>query len=303
MTPPRSDNWSGCVGLFAALLLYLHRRRDRAALRMAAFGFLAGGIGFVVGDFFNMLGRAQWGPIGSIESLRGLDYWKWMEQSFGLIMGLGVGAAFLGRLRHRLEPPAEDQPSGHLNTVAIVFLLTVMFWKNLYKNVRTWAGNEEIPAEFFSADARWWFLAVGLLLTAVILFAIRRHRRGTLDLMPAAPVGRAQLLFLFILWIAVMAAFAQALPRMAHKGIFFVHTTFWITGALASLLMLSLPFNPRHLAAQPLPAADRTWHLTIGYWLCCLLIPLLLLATGYLTLASHSEPLHGSHLRFSTEQQ
>jgi hypothetical protein len=298
MTPPRSDNWSGCVGLFIALLIYLRLRSDRAALRLAAFGFLAGGVGFALGDFANMLGRAQWGPIGRLEALQGLDYWKWMEQSFGLIMGLGVGAAFLGRLRTKLAPPAEDQTPGHLNTVAAVFLLVVMMWTNLYKNVRTWAEGQNIPEQFFSIDARWWFLFVAILLAAVVVLAIVRHRRGALDLVPAAPVGRAQLLFLFILWIAIMAAFAQALPRIAHKGIFFVHATFWITGALSSLIMFCLPFKAHAQTAETVAAHDRTWRVKLGYWLCCLLIPLLLIAMAYLTLASHAEPLHGSHQRF-----
>ncbi|MBN2131998.1 MAG: hypothetical protein JW741_21025, partial [Sedimentisphaerales bacterium] len=58
MTPPRSDNWAGCVGLFVALVLYLLRRRERAAVALAGWGFVIGGLGFVIGDFVNMLGRA-----------------------------------------------------------------------------------------------------------------------------------------------------------------------------------------------------------------------------------------------------
>ena len=99
MTPPRSDNWSGCAGLFVAIVLYLVRKNNRVALTVTLYGFLAGGIGFALGDFVNMLGRAQWGPIGRLAVLQGLDYWKWMEQLFGLIMGLGVGLAFLRRVR------------------------------------------------------------------------------------------------------------------------------------------------------------------------------------------------------------
>ena len=86
MTPPRSDNWSGCVGMFIAIVFYLIYRQNRAALKVTLCGFLTGGIGFAVGDFVNMLGRAQWGPIGRFNAMQGLDYWKWMEQLFGLIM-------------------------------------------------------------------------------------------------------------------------------------------------------------------------------------------------------------------------
>ena len=301
MTPPRSDNWSGCVGLFVALLIYLHRLRDRAAIQMAALGFLAGGAGFLLGDFLNMLGRAQWGPIGRYEGLQGLDYWKWMEQSFGLIMGLGVGASFLRGLRPRLVPTVEDRRSGPLNTVALLFLLVVMFWSNLFKNVRTWSNNEQIPAQLFSIETSRWFLFVGLLLTAVMVVAIVRHRRGTLLLAPPTPVGRAQLLFLLILWIAVIAALMQALPRLSNKGIFFVHATFWITGGLCSLLLLFFSLRPCVLPDDGISPGDSYWKLRRGYWICCLLLGLLVVAIAYLTIASHTEPLSGSHLRFPTE--
>jgi hypothetical protein len=303
MTPPRSDNWSGCVGLFVALLIYLRCRRDRAALRLAAFGFLAGGVGFALGDFLQMLGRAQWGPIGTIEALQGLDYWKWMEQSFGLIMGLGLGAAFLGRPRAKLAPPVEDRPPGYLNTIAAVFLLVVMIWLNLRKNVENWTKGEHIPADFFPIDVNWWFLFVGLLLAAAVAVAVIRHRQSPLALVPATPLGRAQILFLFILWIAIAGAFAQALPRLANKGIFFVHTTFWITGALCSLILVSLPFRAGGQTDLTTPPDDRSWRVKIGYWIACLLVPLLLIALAHLTITSHAEPLSGGHLRFSAEQQ
>ncbi|UCD52967.1 MAG: hypothetical protein JSW27_10075 [Phycisphaerales bacterium] len=299
MTPPRSDNWSGCVGLFVALLVYLMRRGDRAAVRMAAFGFLAGGIGFAVGDFVNMLGRAGWGAIGRYEGLQGLDYWKWMEQLFGLVMGLGVAIGFLGRLRTRLAPAEEDQSSGWLNTIAAVFLFVVMMWTNLAKNLRTWAQSDHIPETFFSLDTNWWFLAVSGLLAVVVLLAIVRHRGTALRFVPSASVGRAQLLFLLILWVAILGAFTQALPRVADRGVFFVHTTFWITGGLCSLLLLYLSVDPWWHPAAALGAEDAYWTVSLRYWLSSLLVPLLLLTLAYLTVSSHTDPLPGSHLRFT----
>ena len=303
MTPPRSDNWSGCLGLFVALLTYLGRSRDRAALRMAAFGFIIGGIGFSVGNFPHMLGRAQWGPIGLHEALQGLDYWKWMEQSFGLIMGFGVAAAFLGRLRSRFAPAQEDEISGRLNAVAIMFLLVVMMWSNLAKNVRTWVQGEHIPGQLFGVDTWWWFLAVELLLAAAVLAAIVRHRRSGFRLLPSSSIGRAQLLFLVILWVAVLGAFTQALPRMAGKGVFFVQATFWITAGLCSLLVLGLSVEPWWHPSAALASDDPHWRLGYKFWIVSLLVPLLLLTLTHLTLSSHSEPLSGSHLRFAPTMQ
>ena len=172
------------------------------------------------------------GPIGSLIALQGLDYWKWMEQLFGWIMGMGVGLAFLVYLRRNLIPPEENKSSGSLNTVGLVFLLIVMMWNNLYKNVRNWAKGNHIPENFFGIRTYWWFLLVGILISAIVLMAIIRHHHQRLSLAPSSAFGRGQLLFLIILWIAIIGAFVQAFPGMARKGVFFVHTTFWITGGI-----------------------------------------------------------------------
>ena len=39
MTPPRSDNWAGCIGLFVALLAYLRRCQDRTGGRSPGMAF------------------------------------------------------------------------------------------------------------------------------------------------------------------------------------------------------------------------------------------------------------------------
>ncbi|MHC4509377.1 MAG: hypothetical protein ACYTAO_10540 [Planctomycetota bacterium] len=297
MTPPRSDNWSGCVGLFIALVLYLVRRQNRAAVLVALCGFLAGGIGFAVGDFVQMLGRAQWGPIGRWEALQGLDYWKWMEQLFGLIMGAGVGFVFLRWMRAKLAPPAEDEDGRNLNTVGLLFLLLVMMWSNLHKNVRNWARGDHIPEQFFGIPTGWWFLLVALLLSATVLAAIIRHRRQQLPLAPSSAFGRGQLLLLIILWVAIAGAFTQALPGMARKGTFFVHTTFWITGGICSLIVMTLSGKTRPPEAQ-LAASDTAWKPSLRSWATWLLVPILIIVLGYLTASLSEGPLPGSHLRF-----
>jgi hypothetical protein len=303
MTPPRSDNWSGCVGLFVAIVFYLIRQKNRAALNVTLFGFLIGGIGFAVGDFFNMLGRAQWGLIGRFEALQGLDYWKWMEQLFGLIMGLGIGLAFLRRLRPKLAPPKEDQSGGNLNTIGLIFLLIIMMWDNLHKNIINWAKGKHIPEHLFGIPAQWWFLIVGLILSAMILVAILRRRRRDLPLAPSGDFGRGQLLFLVILWIAIAGAFTQALPGMAGKGVFFVHVTFWITGGICSLILLGLSGKSGIHSETHIAASDQFWKPGLQYWISWLLVPALIILLAYLTVSSHDEILPGSHLRFTKNLQ
>jgi hypothetical protein len=299
MTPPRSDNWAGCVGLFAALVAYVLKRRDRPAVMLAAYGFLVGGVGFVLGNFVNMLGRAQWGPIGRYEILQGLDYWKWMEQSFGLIMGLGVGATFLTRIRAGLIAPPEDSQRSRLRVVSLLLLLVVMMWANLHKNVVNWLKGNHIPPDVLGMDSTWWLLAIGVLLSAVVIVAIARHHRGRLAMSPASDFGRAQMLFLLVLWVAVLGAFTQALPGLSSRGAFLVHASFWITAGLCSLIVVNLTDEARVRPAEPRGPADASWRLGRRFWVCLCLVPILLYVVAFLTLASHAEPLPGSQSRFS----
>lgn len=299
MTPPRSDNWAGCVGLFIALLAYLWHRKDRAALTFAMYGLLIGGIGFVLGDLANMLGRAQWGPIGRYEALQGLDYWKWMEQLFGLIMGLGVGAAFLTGVRERLSPSAEDSRMRRLRPVALVLLLLVMTWSNFSKNVVNWAKRDHIPPDLLGIGSTWWFLIIGALLSATVVVAIVRHYGRHLALSPKSAFGRGQLLFLLILWVSVIAALTQALPGMSSKGTFLVHVSFWITAGVCSLIVVMVRKEATYEVAEARPASDTSWRLGWPVLVCFCLMPFLLYAVAYLTVASHAELLPGSHLRFS----
>lgn len=114
---------------------------------------------------------------------------------------------------------------------------------------------------------------------------------------PSAPFGRAQLLFLVILWVAVIGAFTQALPGMARKGAFFVHTSFWITGGICSVIVLALS-DKMHPTESQLAASDTFWRPGLRAWSAWLVVPILIILLAYMTVSSHTEPLPGGHLRF-----
>jgi hypothetical protein len=137
----------------------------------------------------------------------------------------------------------------------------------------------------------------------MVLIAIIRHRRQELPLAPSSAFGRGQLLFLIILWVAVVGAFIQAFPGMARKGVFFVHTTFWLTGGICSLIVLELSGRPRRKPEQQLSASDSFWKPGVRHWIGWLLIPVLIILLAYLTVSLDEKPLSGSHLRFEKAQQ
>jgi hypothetical protein len=299
MTPPRGDNWAGCVGLAAALGWYLWRTHNRAALMFAAWSAFAGGIGFALGDFWNMLGRGQWGPIGSVESLQRLDYWKWMEQFFGLAMGFGVACAAMRLTRLKLAPAANDEPNGPMRWLAPLFLLVVMPWENLFKNVRNWSKSGNIREGLFGLGAQGWFCVVALMLSGIVIAALIRHRRSGLALVPASSLGRAQWLFLVLLWLAVLGAFTQAFPSMASRGVLWVHVTFWLSAGVCSFLVLGLAAVGESVVKEEAHSpGDVVWSLgwRHGAMGCASVVFVLLLAK--LCVASHAAPLTGSHLRF-----
>ncbi|MBL8207203.1 MAG: hypothetical protein JNM09_23420 [Blastocatellia bacterium] len=298
MTPPRSDNWAGCVGLWIALVIYLYKMRNRAAVLLSFYGLLAGGIGFAVADCVNMAGRAQWGFLGASETFRGMDAWKWMEQLFGFVMGFGVAWGF-ARLAKALSPPNEDDAPGTLRFMALAFLLIAMPWENLHKNVADWTKANTLAEGLFGLSPQRWFLFVALLLAAVLALAIWKHCRDELPFIPTDAFGRAQLLFLSLLWLAVVADFARVIPVLKSKGVLYVHLTFWLTALLCTGMVL---MRRREIAKESATVASDqvAWRLGWRYVSCWLVVPLLLFGLAKLTMAMHTEPLPGSHLRFGT---
>ncbi len=246
-----------------------------------------------------MLGRAQWGPIGRYEVLHGLDYWKWMEQSFGLMMGLGVGAAFLGWAGPRLTAPLEEGGTRRLRLVALVLLLVVMMWSNLFKNVRNWLGQKQIPGDVLGLSSPGWFLVIGLLLSAAVGVALLRHSRRRLALAPTGAFGRGQLLLLFVTWVPLAGAFSQALPGLSGRGVFLVQASFWITAGLVSLIAVSLPPGSEGSRAEPRDASAGSWRFGREFWIALFLAPIILYCAARVTIAAHGQPLPGRALRFA----
>ena len=81
MTPPRGDNWAGCVGLAAGLLIFCWRYDlDGLALASLISGFI-GGVGFSLGQFLKLL---------NIRTGLQTNWHSVMEQTQGLFHGIAV---------------------------------------------------------------------------------------------------------------------------------------------------------------------------------------------------------------------
>ena len=302
MTPPRSDNWAGCLGLCAALCLHLWRTRHRAALSLVAYGALAGGAGFAVGDFVQMLGRANWGLIGRFPALQGLGYWKWMEQLFGLLMGAGVALGLARLAALNLTPPKEDATPGRSRPsskdAAVLLLLVVIPWENFPRNVARWAADGYLGEPLFGLAPARWFALLAVLLTLLVIAALRRYRAGALPLIPAAPFPRVQALYLSLLWFFLAVDFTQAFPTMKERAVLLVHVSFWLTALACTWLTIALPAPVDVQEGESRNADDVVWMRGRFFWLAWAFVPLLIFALAWLTLGAHNAPLSGSQKRF-----
>ena len=290
MTPPRSDGWAGCLGVWLALLFHFSRTDNRAARMLSFYGLLAGGIGFACGDFVQMLGRARWGPIGQYEFLLEADYWTAMEKTFGFVMGWGVGLGALRLVRSGLAVAPEDQHGSCLNEFSVFYLLVVIPWVNLKKNVLRWVEGEHIPSTHFGLPTTAWAVALALLPVGLLLYHLYRHRRSTVPLLPSTALGKAQLLFVFLLGTLLLGYMMGAIAAGAGPKTNIIF--FWLMAVGALVLVLRVQEEAGRRPSPDLPASDATWKLGPRHWLLWLAVPLFLLFLARLTMMHGLDPQH-----------
>jgi hypothetical protein len=235
MTPPRSDNWAGSVGMGIALVAWLLRHHEREVLRAALVTGMAGGLGFMIGQGIANTGRAF---------VPDLNWWSVMEQSFGFIAGAGLLRAMrtlVARTPAVAEPPAPDADRdiapAWTEGVAVGFLLLGVSWLNIRKNPAMWLRNGVVPERMGPFAIETWLLLAYLLVAGLVVLAIRAHLRRGLELVPVTSLGRAQLLFLGVLWIIVIGNLSRYLPfpegRLVTEGV--IHVNAVIVSGLAML--------------------------------------------------------------------
>jgi hypothetical protein len=250
MTPPRGDNWAGCVGMVIGVWLYLVRRGLRDVLIASLVCGFIGGFGFATATLFKLL---------EIKSGWQTNLHSVLEQTYGYINGLGVAAATL-YLRVR-APRVEDTPPLRRWTEvhAVLFVLIGITFLNLRKNPGTWVKANTVPAALYGLSADVWFNFAYLALAGLFLAALLVHQRRPLPLIPASDAGKAQLLFLVFLWWMVAGNFERAVvgfapQRLITEGVIHLNA---VCCSLLVLLCVPAPFTPSASPALAMPARLR----------------------------------------------
>ena len=117
---PREELWAGLLLGVIAYLVWMGRGEARKAMWCyALWGGIGGGIGFALGAWVQVAGLGQWPKSG-------IDWWKMMEFTFGLLLGLGYGiAAWLNRREPVVEAGKKARPKEPFWLVIGILILLV----------------------------------------------------------------------------------------------------------------------------------------------------------------------------------
>jgi hypothetical protein len=246
MTPPRGDNWAGVLGMTVAALLFFGRHGLPAVVYAMLVAGFWGGFGFAAATFLKLL-EVKYVPLVLSHGF-GSGSWQtnWhsiLEQTYGLINGVGIALAMTA-LARRL-PPVQDEQRTRLWTegAAAAFVIFVIPYLNLVKNVPNWVRLGAIPAALYGVPSRVWFDAGFGLLAAAGVALIAYHQRRRLAVVPENPLGQAQLLYLVFLWIMVIGNLMRAIPPFAEQRLI-TEGVIHVNAVLCTVLALCGP-RPR----------------------------------------------------------
>jgi hypothetical protein len=247
MTPPRGDNWAGCLGMTAGLFVYWARHGlGEVALASLVTGIL-GGIGFAAASMLKL-----------VEVTSGFDT-NWhsiLEQTTGLFNGLAMAVAMQRLIQRVPERKVEPPVRRWTEVYAVAFILVLITYLNLSKNPRDWVAHHTVPGAMYGLSARTWFDLAYWLLGAAVVIPLLRHLRAPLAVIPTDPLGRAQGLFLMFLWWMVVGNFERAVvgftpQRLVTEGVIHVNAVLSSLFVLLAAPAVAAPGNSVNRDAVP----------------------------------------------------
>ena len=198
MTPPRGDNWAGCLGMAFGLFWYCKQTGLHELARAALYSGFIGGIGFAAASMLKLV---------EVTSGFQTNWHSILEQTTGLFNGIAIAVvvADLARRTGSLNDPRDHRP--WTEPFALGFVLLGITYLNLRKNVAQWVGTKSMPAEMAGLSAWAWF-NWGYLALALAFFVLwRRHSKRSLAVIPPTWSGKGQALYLGLLWWLVAGNF------------------------------------------------------------------------------------------------
>ena len=262
LTPPRSDDWAGVLGVFLGVSIYARRNKMAPVAYAGALNFVLGGIAFPLMHLFRSLilipghPDLNWASGGIPPEWRHYQSANWhsfLEQSQGFAFGVVTCLTFAS-LWPKLKRVSDEPPVRRwTDAFAVSFVVLFMTYLNVVKNVPEWTKKEHplVPAVMKAPLLKWvelsaetWFnlawCAISLAFVALLIVHLRRR----LAIVPASWLGRGQIVYVLLLWIMVVANFERSLNGFSEQRLL----TEWlilINASIATFLAIALPGPPQ----------------------------------------------------------
>ena len=296
MTPPRGDNWAGCLGMTIGAIVYCVRTGLAEVARAGVVSGFIGGIGFAAASMLKL-----------VEVTSGYDT-NWhsiLEQTTGLFNGIGIAVAMAG-LAARVAPIDHGRGSrrsgGSLGQAAGRRFRPPGHPLHQPEEERgrldTGPRDSARRCTAFppGSGSSWRSLVVAVGLAVLIA----RHVRRPLAVVPASPLGQGQGLFLVLLAIMVIGNFERALvsfaaQRLVTEGV--IHCTAILCAVM--LLTSDSPRPPVERPERPAGARSAGWGRLVAIGVTAALI--MILADWAIVRAIYGDRFaghSGKHIRF-----
>ncbi len=164
MTPPRSDDWSGILGVFIGTSIWMWRNKLKPVAVASLISGIIGGLGFAGIQWLKHLmlsfgsprilaykgilpGSEEYNLITSTWSRwQGQNWHSFLEQSYGFVNGvaIAVALAFIAstvKLHADYTDTAEPAKGRWTRAFSVLLILMGLTYFNVVKNVEVWGGE------------------------------------------------------------------------------------------------------------------------------------------------------------------
>jgi hypothetical protein len=279
----RSESWGGMLGVLAVLIVHLWRGENRAALMLARYGIVGGGLAFALAVALFVPLALRSGPLAALPLP--IPSWRTAEVAFGGCMGLAIALGARRLIRDGLAPPPEDTGRQSLDTFAVFVILVALPWANFRRHVARALAEPNATWNLLGWPSEAWYLLIAVLVTVSILYGLYLYLHGDRSLVPASAFGKGALVFFMLLW---GTAAVQLFDGAPSRSTLLANLCLWLPAAGATCLLVGFAGRaarctvPADAVVSP---ADARWGGGSGFALALAAVPLVLAGITALSLA------------------
>jgi len=272
MTPPRGDNWAGCVGMIAGIFVWSFREKETLPRLTTLASGLVGGLSFSAAPMIKLSLAVATG--------RETNWHSVMEQLTGLMNGLGLAwaVAIAYRSAESKTGAAREPVPPFWQGWCVVFVWILVTFLNLWKNAEEWTKQGAMAERLYAIRVLDWFFAGYAGLAIVLVLLMFRNSRRPLALVPASPLGKGQWIYLIFLWWMAIGNFDRAQvkfheQRLITEGVIFVNAMI-----CTAMLLLAEPKPSIAMASAAMiqSGTDTRWRRLVRVSVAATLIGILL---------------------------